>query len=433
MLKIRRLFSIIIGDDNMNIEHRLFNILVLLLSIMGILGAYQNYLLKMNALSIYSSLIGGIIAMVLFYIARIRGHFRDSFVYFLVAFAVIIISIVFFNNSGSSGPIILLQLCLFNIIFLISSKKNQPVILVILLLNVATLYYIEYRNDELIISYNSKEERFWDLLFTFSNATIFMYMSLSIFKRSYNNERKKIEEQNIKLNSLNKQIQEKNTALSTKSNELEISVKEVQEKNVLINSLIKEINHRVKNNLQLVTSLLSIQEMKMQNGKAKDSIKIAKNRILAIGLIHNKLNPEKLDFEINIIDYIDEFCDNLIKPYEPFVQTELNLNPKELKISIEIAVHIGLIINELITNSLKYAWTDDKNEKIIKIKTAVSNNNTFLIEVSDNGIGFKNNFKLIESESNGLNIVSSIVDYYDGVLEFMNEDGAYVKIKMVLN
>ncbi len=171
------------SSDEFSLEQRLFNVMILLLSMLGFFGAYHNLTLGLNMYTVYPSVVGGILCIYFYYLSRVKKKYSENYVYVLVFTAVTIISIVFFNNSGSAGPIVILHLCLFNIFILISNGRNQLIILSILLINVSALYFIEYKFEGKILHYSSNTERFWDVLVTFLYSTIFMVVSTIIFKK----------------------------------------------------------------------------------------------------------------------------------------------------------------------------------------------------------------------------------------------------------
>lgn len=412
------------------LEHRLFNILVFLTVILSFLGAFHNFVLGLSSLSVYPSVIAGLICSYLYYQARKRKIFHAGYVILLAAMAIFIISIVFFNNSGSSGPIIILQLCIFNILILISSRKYQLLVLLLLLVNVFLLYFFEYLHPEWVLHYKNNSERFWDVLATFTYSALFMLGTTIIFKNKYNSERKKVEHQNKELSELYNIINSQKEALERKKTELENSLAEIQHKNEFILSLTRELNHRVKNNLQIVTSLLNMQESRIKNKHAKQVIKQAKNRIISIGLIHQKLYRDGLDLEIELSEYIRELAEYIVNSSLPEFDVIMVLKLEKVKATVEKSVHVGLIVNEIITNSIKHAWNKNSVNKQIMISSCKKEDGIFLLNVADNGTGFKNKMPTGCTKTFGLRLIRSIVDQYDGELQLENNKGAVIEIKM---
>lgn len=430
---ISKFFNLVAGSHHeFRLEHRLFNLMMILVLIIAILGAYYNYILGFPPITIYPSLLGGIIGAVFYYYARVKAIYRNYYVFVLAMLTMLIISIVFFYNSGSAGPIILLQVCLFIIYILISNGRSQFILLGMLLLQVAVLYYLEFSNPQWLNYYSNTKERFWDVLITFGYSTIFLTMAIVLFKKNYNRERNRIENQNIELAQLNLTVTEQNEKLEVKTNSLEKSLLEIQEKNEFINTMMRELNHRVKNNLQLVTSLLNIQETQSHNPDAKSGINLARNRIVSIGLIHQKLYRENLDLVIELSDYISELSEYLIGASAISDPIKLNLELETIRVDVETAVHIGLVVNELITNSIKHAWESESNSKKMSIKATYSNHHeTLSLIVKDNGKGFSESFESTEN-SNGLDLIKSIIGQYNGRMDITTRNGAEIKLELII-
>ena len=406
--KLKKLLSKLSGETkSFSLEHRLFNIMILMAIAISYTGAFRNYLMGLPAITIYPSVIAGVIAFIYYYRSRFIGIYKNYFVYILASLTILIVSVIFFSNSGSAGPVIIVHICLFNVYMLISNGRNQYIILFLLLVHVTLLYYLEWIHPEWVKYYQTKEDRFTDVLPTFSFAVIFMSVTTIIFKKNYNRERKLVEGKNT---------------------ELENSLIEINKKNEFIYSLMREINHRVKNNLQLVTSLLNMQENIAKNEKIKSSLNLAKSRIISIGLIHQKLYKDNLELHLELSDYINELTNYIIRAALPLHTIKLTTNLEHIEADVETAVHIGLIVNELITNSIKHAWSKSDNDNQISIKSKL-NGNTFHLFVSDNGTGINEGAKK-NTDSMGLGLIQSIVEQYEGNLQIMNNNGAKFKITM---
>ena len=122
-------------------------------------------------------------------------------------------------------------------------------------------------------------------------------------------------------------------------------------------TLIKETHHRIKNNLQLIISLLNLQTLQTDDKQIHFHLNESKNRIKSISLIHEKLHSSKSLSDVNIKEYLTELIQELVKTYNTYsVKIDLNLEIESLEINSKTAISIGLIVNELCTNSLKYAF-----------------------------------------------------------------------------
>lgn len=195
--------------------------------------------------------------------------------------------------------------------------------------------------------------------------------------------------------------------------------KSLEEKDLLI----KEIHHRVKNNLQIISSLLNLQSNYLNDIDSKKLFKESQNRIKTLALVHEKLHKsEDLEF-VNLIDYVKSIITLLSYSYN---MEHINLEYEIIddnfeKFNIEKAIPFGLIINEIVSNSFKYAFPDNQNGKIkcsIYLKSEKVN-----LKISDDGVGFKKNFDLYNSDSLGLELIFSLVDQLDGKIDIRSVKG----------
>ncbi len=193
----------------------------------------------------------------------------------------------------------------------------------------------------------------------------------------------------------------------------------LQEKEVLL----KEIHHRVKNNLQVVASLLYLQSKRLPDGETRALFNDSRNRVKSMALVHETLyqsgNLSRLHFAV----YIRNLVAHVFRSYRGSsgrITSKVNVN--DISLSIEAAAPCGLIINELVSNALKYAFPGRKGE--IRIDMDVDEHDQFVLIVSDNGIGFPQDMDFRETGSLGLKLVHSLIDQLDATIELQNDEGA---------
>lgn len=196
--------------------------------------------------------------------------------------------------------------------------------------------------------------------------------------------------------------------------------------------LLKEVHHRVKNNLQVISSLFNIQERKLQENaiSAKEVINAAQGRIQSMALVHEHLyNNEDLTL-ITLEPYIKRLCYNIMNIYHPLSdKVKLTIVGDEILLEIDNIIPIGLIINEAITNSFKYAFAETKSPEITisfkQIKTEIE------LEISDNGKGYKS----LKTESKyrgiGLQLIDDMTMQLNGENTIKINNG--VKHKIIFN
>lgn len=193
--------------------------------------------------------------------------------------------------------------------------------------------------------------------------------------------------------------------------------------------LLKEIHHRVKNNLQIVTSLLKLQSSYVSDENVKQLFKESQNRVQSMSLIHQKLYQTKDISHIAFKEYIETVVSHLQHSYgvlEDKVRIEIEV--KDLLMSIDNAIPTGLIINELISNSLKYAFPGNRTGKISINAAYDTINKEYWMVIRDNGIGIKKNFNINQSDSFGLKLVTTLVEQMGGSIELVSSGGCEYRI-----
>ena len=192
--------------------------------------------------------------------------------------------------------------------------------------------------------------------------------------------------------------------------------------------LLKEIHHRVKNNLMVISSLLSLQSRYIKDEVSKSIFKESQNRARSMALIHELLYRSSDLKRINFGDYIRTLTNELLRMYvtDPG-RIKLNINVKDMMLDINTAIPLGLIVNELVSNSMKHAFPNDRNGKI-DIEFKLENGNYSMI-VSDDGEGFPKDYDIEVSDSLGLRIVNSLTEQIDGQIELDGSNGTKFIIK----
>jgi PAS domain S-box-containing protein len=192
--------------------------------------------------------------------------------------------------------------------------------------------------------------------------------------------------------------------------------------------LLKEIHHRVKNNLQVVSSLLSLQSGYAKDREALEMFKESQNRVRSMALIHEKLYQSKDFARIDIAGYIQDLTTSLFRSYgTSAADIKLNIDVKDIFLDINTSIPCGLIINELVSNSLKHAFPDGR-EGEIKIAMQRINENKIKLIVGDNGIGFPKDIDFRNTESLGMQVVITLAEQLDGTIELDKSSGTTFRI-----
>ncbi len=194
-------------------------------------------------------------------------------------------------------------------------------------------------------------------------------------------------------------------------------------------ALLQEIHHRVKNNMQVISSLLNLQAKYIKDKSITDVFGTSCNRIQAMALIHDKLyrskNIEKIDFK----NYISKLVHDLVNFYDINAnKIDLKFDVENVSFGIDTAIPCGLVINELVSNSLKHGFPDSK-EGEIKISLHLKDQDEYELKVSDNGINFPKDLDYRNSETLGLRLVTSIVEHQlEGKIELNKSEGTGFRV-----
>ena len=192
--------------------------------------------------------------------------------------------------------------------------------------------------------------------------------------------------------------------------------------------LLKEVHHRVKNNLQVISSLLYLQSKSIVDKDLLEMFNISRNRVKSMALIHEKLYQTGDYSRIDFGDYIRKLTNFLFRSYHVTqADIALKIDVEDVHLGVNTAIPCGLIINELMTNSLKYAFPDGGKGEIEIILRGDADNGFTLI-VRDNGIGFMENEDFRRTESLGLKLVNNLVKQLDGTIELDTDGGAEWRI-----
>ncbi len=192
--------------------------------------------------------------------------------------------------------------------------------------------------------------------------------------------------------------------------------------------LLKEIHHRVKNNLQVTSSLLKLQSVYINDSKVLSMFTDSYNRIKVMALIHEKLYQAQDLARINAMDYIPNLAENLLRSYNVHNAIKLQINVDEIWLDVDTAIPCGLIINELVSNSLKYAFPSLVKECIITIKFHHTDHHYLQLTIADNGLGVPENFNFRETESLGLQLVCNLTEQLGGEIELQSDHGTLYQI-----
>jgi two-component system, sensor histidine kinase PdtaS len=208
--------------------------------------------------------------------------------------------------------------------------------------------------------------------------------------------------------------------------------KEITQKNISLQHLVedkeflmKEIHHRVKNNLQIVISLLNTQSKFLNNEEAIAAISESRHRMQAMSLIHQKLYQSDNVAFVAMPGYIRELVDYLDVSFNARQKIEFVLNIDPIDLDISQAIPVGLILNEAVTNCIKHAFTDQPNGTI-RVSMKALPDGMIALEISDNGKGLPADFDFTTSQSMGIRLIRGLIEQIGGELNFSDKDGCRI-------
>lgn len=191
--------------------------------------------------------------------------------------------------------------------------------------------------------------------------------------------------------------------------------------------LLREIHHRVKNNLQVVSSLLSLQSRQIEDPKAQEVMKEGRNRVKSMALIHQNLYQDENLVGVSAADYIEKLTQSLLYSYQGH-NKDITIQSKvdQLTLDVDMIIPLGLILNELISNSLKYAFSEQESGTIdIQLKQLADG---ISLRVADNGKGIPEDFDMNNSTSLGMYLISSFAKKLNATFDLISQSGTAATI-----
>lgn len=197
--------------------------------------------------------------------------------------------------------------------------------------------------------------------------------------------------------------------------------------------LLREIHHRVKNNLQIISSLLRLQSVKSGNEEIRSLFLDSQSRVLTMALLHERLYKSETISNINLREYFQDLVRNLFYSYgvrEELVGFRVETDP--CIIEPERLIPCGLIINELVSNSLKYAFPEGRKGEIF-VGLTTQEPTELLLTVKDNGVGLPLGFDYLKADSLGLQLVRNLSAQLRGKFELINQGGIEFRLRFPIS
>ncbi len=210
------------------------------------------------------------------------------------------------------------------------------------------------------------------------------------------------------------------TAGKNMQNQIEASLKE---KDVLL----KEIHHRVKNNLQIIISLLNLQTDYIKDETTLKAVKDGQSRVRSMALVHEKFYQSDQVSEIAFKEYLEKLCQFIYQSYgDKTDRIKVQVEGDPVGLDMDTAMPCGLLVNEIVSNAYKYAFPGQLTGRIlIELKRQ---NGKVTLSVNDNGAGFPDDFEIEQSESLGMQLIQALTNQLDGELKVKRENGTTFEV-----
>jgi len=253
---------------------------------------------------------------------------------------------------------------------------------------------------------NKEKDRQATIIYSIIIGSAIIFLFLIIVYSLYQQKRK-----------ANKELLDKNTLITAQKEQLN---NQNEEKEILL----KEIHHRVKNNLQTISSLLDLQSNKIEDESVLSAIADGQNRVKSMALIHHKLYQNEDIATVNFKEYSQQLATQILASFSlGKLRPKFEIADNEF-LDIDTAIPLGLILNELLTNACKYAFEQEKEGSLL-IKLKELSKGEYQLEVKDNGPGMPSSFDIKKARSLGLRLVRRLSKQLFGKTEYQNDNGAH--------
>ena len=221
----------------------------------------------------------------------------------------------------------------------------------------------------------------------------------------------------------NRAAQRQNRIIAEQKEEVETINEQLDARNSEKEVLLKEIHHRVKNNLQIISSLLELQSRGIDDESALSAVADGQSRVKSMALIHQKLYQTDDIATVDFGSYASDLCAQLAALYPDMNETQLNIEGNGIELDIDTAIPLGLILNELVTNAFKYG-IKGQSAGSLKVELRAEGKGSYLLTVADNGPGLPEDFNFDKTRSLGLRLVRRLSKQLYGKATYQNNEGA---------
>lgn len=284
------------------------------------------------------------------------------------------------------------------------SFANNDFIIISRIMNILSLLFLNSILTLFILQLNRKNEQELSKTLTEKERLLTEIITKSLqLEESKVNLEQKIEARTFEIKIQNKQLEKQN------------------KENVI---LLQEVHHRVKNNLQLIVSLINLQLSKFDDDKVEKELREIQGRVVSMSLVHKKMYQTSLFTEIGLKEYALQLIESIKKLYtsEDF-DIKIDI-PENVKFDIERATPIALILNEIVSNFFKHVFMEKDLKSKLQLTLTNASESHYVLKFADNGKGFEEGYTIQQSNSLGIELIDTLVQQVDGELKIHNDNGA---------
>ncbi len=390
-------------DSYQKRETRVLNVIASVIFFGLLVGATNVFFLGEQYPYIFNSSVGVFTSLILYFNHK-RWHMAASYAFVItMVFTLTYVSNYYERSTGT-------MVYFFPVIFCIAllHNPNKPkyhlvinMVLILLGFIISQSFQLsfikpgEFSDEQIVLL------RYYNIYFSVSITIAMVFLLIQQVNKQYK-----------ELNALIHKLEDNQIIVSASLKEKEI--------------LIKELQHRVKNNMSILIGLFNFQRESSNNQEVKNALIEAKNRVLSIAMVHQHLYGKTDLSKINLKNYISELTDEVVNSHPQYTETKIIKDLEDVTVDITKAIPIGLIINEVYTNSFKHAFKNAGVTPEFRIGLK-QQNNSIELTMNDNGSGFPETI-IKNSNSLGQNLMESLTDQIDGKISFTNRSGALVSL-----
>lgn len=392
------------------LEERIFNLSSFVITFFCLQSAIINYVIGLHYMTYVLAITGSLISASIYVSSRKFGHFSDRLLLLYAISTVVILGPLHFYNGGVNGTIMYLNQMLLTV-FLIASKRTFFSLYVIIMAGLLTVLTIELYIPSFVVPYRNFGEQMTDHIIVLIYVSVFTSLVIYLFRESYQRDRLQLQEQKT---------------------ELEKSRQEIARKNQHITALFQDMHHRIKNNMQIASSIMEMQSFKSSDTAIRQAIDSSILRLNAINLIHQKLQISDENATLSLKDYTEELIEQLftsLQDDEDHFLFSAKIEINRGTFPMDKALLVGLIINELTTNAYKHGRSQTGAGEL-NVSLADQDEETMILRVSDSGSKAIDLSLISKGETMGMRLITSIVSQLNAQMDLQFDQGNIITISI---